>query len=48
MILLFLEEGIEGKLELRPEKIGFFVNIHSFTAFQTEVNCLNSVYEEAV
>lgn len=46
MILLFLEEGIEGKVELRCKKI-FFVSVFThLQSFKAEVNFLNTVYKE--
>lgn len=47
MILLFLEGGIEDKMELKSKKIIFFLPIppHS-QLFITEMNFLNNVYEE--
>lgn len=47
MILLFLEEGIEGKVELRSKKIIFLSIFTHLQPFKTEVDFLNSVYEEA-
>lgn len=48
MILLFLEEGMEGKVELRCKNIIFVSIFTHLQSFKPEINFLNCAYKEAV
>lgn len=48
MILLFLKEGIERKVELRCKNVIFVSIFTHLQSFKTEINFLNCAYKEAV